>query len=135
MTANRVRRLPSLPGACSTARRKISITQADDLPEPTGPMQQRMKAFERPNSESVGGAVYVTETSGICKKLSAQLLNRLIESLTEQLLEHRGRLVHQRLAPGHGDIRGIALLAVLHHEPPRLHVLCRLRHASRVVLN
>lgn len=120
MTANRVRRLPSVPGACSTARRKISMTHTLDLPLPTGPMQQRTKALQSRNSARVGGASYLMRRSGKFQEVLAQLARCLVEADGEQLLELLRIAIRQALSGGYGDVgRALDDAVQLDNEPPR----------------
>src|SRR5256885_12508148 len=101
--APRLRRKPSRPGACSQPPRKPSMTQTEDLPEPTGPMQQRMKASESRNSESVGGASYLIGISG--KRTPVPILRRdLADALLDAfaLIPQAMGFFHER-EPGRAD--------------------------------
>src|SRR5258706_1940414 len=50
ITAQRERRMPSLPGFCSFARRTISTIEVTDLPERNGPHITRKRAAQRMNA-------------------------------------------------------------------------------------
>ena len=54
-TAKRVRRRPAPSGAWARALAMSSTQQAEDLPEPTGPMSPRYRAREAMNRAMVGG--------------------------------------------------------------------------------
>src|SRR5436305_12511958 len=95
------------------------MTQTEDFPEPTGPIQQRMKASESRNSESVGGASYLMGISG--KRTPVPILRRdLADALLDAFAPIREAMVffHER-EQGRADTEfgGQELRRIRHHAP------------------